>query len=195
MSLHDDGSVHDDVTANDDVPANDEHRDVDREQVLSFLRRRAELRPPTWPPAPLPGPRPRPRVSEDEALGFLHTHWVLPDKGAPARGHGWRRKLQERAGRIVFMTLKDYLAQERELLSHLVQVSETLARRVDDLEADIRGLAAVARSQLAELLAYVPHQAEHEADTARAATRGSSGKLGTPDGETVGAFEREEPQA
>lgn len=130
--------------------------------ILAYLRRRVRTRPPDWPSVSLPKPEVRPRLAEDPALGFLHAHWVLPDSPPPASGRGWRRALHDIGGRIVFSALRGYLAEERELLSRVVQVADTTMRRVDAIEADVRELADAIYAQLGELRAYVP-QAVHGA--------------------------------
>lgn len=114
------------------------------------------MRTPRWPPGPLPKPRSRPPAAADPALAFLHGHWILPDQPPPPVGHGWRRKLRAVSARLVFASLHDYLAEERELLSHLVELAESIARRIDALESDVREMADVASIQLSELQAYVP---------------------------------------
>lgn len=131
-------------------------REPDPRSIVAFLRRRASMQTPHWPSGPLPKPRPRPPVAADPALAFLHAHWVLPDRPSPQTGPGWRRRLRAVSARLVFAAMQDYLAEERELLSHLVQVGESLARSIDALESDVREMADVASIQLAELLAYVP---------------------------------------
>lgn len=125
--------------------------------ILGALRRRAApARSPIWPGGPIERPEPRTPVAQDPALGYLHAHWVLPDQPPAATGRGWRRALRQVVGRVIFSTLSEYLGEERELLSRVVQMAESLARRVDALEAELTEVAERTSAQLAELVAYVP---------------------------------------
>lgn len=125
--------------------------------VVAELQRRVTARRTRWQPRPLPAPPVRTPMTANESLEYLHTHWVLPDSftAVPA-GAPWKQRLWRIAGRLTFGVLARYLADERELLSKAVQVCDTLARRVDTLEAEIEQLAALTSQQLAELAAYLP---------------------------------------
>jgi hypothetical protein len=74
------------------------------------------------------------QVRNREDLEYLHRHWALPDNFDPAdAGGGLRGKVVAILGRLVFRVLGRYLREERELISHLVQVNEALERRCDEL--------------------------------------------------------------
>lgn len=96
-------------------------------------------------------------MTENSALHYLHEHWVLPDgPSAPATTSPWKRQLWRVVGRFTFGALHQYLTEERDLLSRVVQVCDTLAKRVDTLEAEIEQLALVTSRQLAEVASYLP---------------------------------------
>lgn len=125
--------------------------------VVTELRKRVTARRARWQPRPLPAPPARDPMTADPALEYLHGHWALPDGPAsPPPGPLWKRLAWRVAGRFVFGTLTSYLHQERELLSRVVQVCDTLAKRVDTLQADIEQLALATSRQLAELAPYLP---------------------------------------
>ncbi len=125
--------------------------------VVTQLRKRVTARRARWQPRPLPAPPVRLPMTADPALEYLHRHWALPDgPAAPPPGPLWKRLLWRVVGRFVFGTLSAYLHQERELLSRVVQVCDTLAKRVDTLEADIEQLALATSRQLAEVASYLP---------------------------------------
>ena len=68
------------------------------------------------------------------SLEYLHHHWQLPDAYAPEDGGaGAKGKVVGLFGRLTFRVLGRYLREERDLMSHLVQVSEALERRCDQL--------------------------------------------------------------
>lgn len=68
------------------------------------------------------------------ALEYLHHNWVLPDRfDSSASGTGARGRVVSVFGHLVFRVLGPYLRAERDLLSHVVQVSDSLERRCDEL--------------------------------------------------------------
>lgn len=129
--------------------------------VVAELQQRATARRRRWQPGPLPAPPVRTPMTVHQSLDYLHNHWVLPDSftAAPA-GPRWRQLVWKAAGRFTFGVLSRYLAEERELLSRVVQAADTLARRVDTLEAEIDQLAAACSRQFAELAGYLPDPPE-----------------------------------
>ena len=120
-----------------------------------------------WEPLPPPPPnrpfgveQPRNRAS----LEYLHHHWQLPDSYVPeGGGSGAKGKAIGLFGRLTFRVLGRYLREERDLLSHVVQVSEALERRCDQLtlllqEMNIEMLNhRVAEAKNQAVLAVWPH--------------------------------------
>lgn len=137
----------------------------DGQSVLASIRRRARAY--SGLSGPLPRPAGRPPLAHDPSLGYLHAHWVLPDRPSAPGRRGWRTYVHAAAGRVVFSSLHRYLAEERELLSRLVQVTDLLARRLDALESDLRDVSDSASSQLAALSAYLPATAHGQAEGPR----------------------------
>lgn len=95
-------------------------------------------------------------MTANESLAYLHTHWVLPDHFEAPPGPPWRRRVWQVVGRLTFGVLARYLSEERDLLSQAVQLCDTLARRVDSLQAEMELLAAATSRQLAELAVSLP---------------------------------------
>lgn len=122
-------------------------------------------------------------MTANPALEYLHTHWALPDQPPPPPpGPAWRRLAWRVAGRLTFGSLERYLAEERELLSRAVQVCDTLARRVDTLEAELDTLAQAASGQLSVLATYLPDPTGAEppaAEPARPEAAAGAGAAGT----------------
>jgi len=90
-----------------------------------------------WEPLPPPPPN-RPfgveQARNRASLEYLHHHWQLPDAYAPEDGGaGAKGKVLGLFGRLTFRVLGRYLREESDLMSHLVQVSEALERRCDQL--------------------------------------------------------------
>lgn len=156
----------------------------DARAVVAELQRRAAARRPRWQPRPLPSPPVRTPMTVDESLEYLHTHWVLPERftDVPA-GPRWKQLVWRAAGRLTFGVLSRYLSEERELLSRAVQVCDTLARRVDTLEAELDTLAQAASGQLSELVPYLESAAGDEPAGAGAPATGPSGAGPAGDGD------------
>jgi len=134
-----------------------EPQTTEARSVVTQLRKRVTARRARWQPGPVPGPPVRTPMTENSALHYLHEHWVLPDgPSAPATTSPWKRQLWRVVGRFTFGALHQYLTEERDLLSRVVQVCDTLAKRVDTLEAEIEQLALVTSRQLAEVASYLP---------------------------------------
>ncbi len=75
------------------------------------------------------------------SLEYLHHHWALPDSFHPGdAGTGIRGRVVGFFGRLTFRVLGRYLREERDLLAHLVRVSEALEQRCDELSARCRQL-------------------------------------------------------
>jgi hypothetical protein len=89
-----------------------------------------------WEPLP-PDEVPSPRNDQTRvrsSLEYLHHHWALPDQFDPQEsGRGLRARLMLLVGRLTYRVLGPYFREERQLLSHLVQVSEALQQRCDYL--------------------------------------------------------------
>jgi hypothetical protein len=74
------------------------------------------------------------QVRDRSSLEYLHQHWALPDQFDPAHaGGGSRGKFVQLFGRLTYRVLGPYFRQERDLLAHLVRVSEALEGRCDEL--------------------------------------------------------------
>ena len=105
------------------------------EEILEQLRARNRVL--RW--QPLPADMGRTSTENEQArnrgsLDYLHRNWVLPHKFDPVvAGGGFRGRLIALFGRLSYRVLSPYLQQERELLGHLVRISETLERRCDEL--------------------------------------------------------------
>jgi hypothetical protein len=108
---------------------------VDPAELLERLRsERHDLPWAPLPPSAVVASWPNHVISRDEALSYLNDHWVLPDRPDPARsGRGLRGTLRRLIGRLTFSVLRPYLDDERELLSRLVQVCNTLSVRCDEM--------------------------------------------------------------
>jgi len=127
-----------------------------RDAVVQLHRRITAPRA-RWQPGPVPGPPVRTPMTENASLHYLHENWALPDgPSAPPDAPPWKQLIWRLVGRFTFGALHQYLHQERELLSRAVQVCDTLAKRVDTLEAEIEQLALVTSRQLAEVATYLP---------------------------------------
>lgn len=122
-------------------------------------------------------------MTANESLAYLHTHWVLPDHFEAAPGPPWRRRVWQVVGRLTFGVLARYLSEERDLLSQAVQLCDTLARRVDSLQAEMELLAAATSRQLAELAVSLPDLTGGELAVTGAGTDpDSTGQAGTDHG-------------
>ena len=81
----------------------------------------------------------RRRTEGDQArnrasLEYLHRNWVLPDSFDPAdAGSGLRGKVVGLFGRLTYRVLGRYMAEERDLLAHMVRVNDALEQRCDEL--------------------------------------------------------------
>jgi hypothetical protein len=123
------------------VPVGDEEsHDVeqskfDPEKVLEQLR--AEHKVLAWeplPPAKMRQYADGSQVRNRAALEYLHHHWALPDTfDQGAAGGGAKGKVVGLFGRLTYRVLGPYMREERELLSHVVRVSEALEQRCDEL--------------------------------------------------------------
>ncbi len=127
--------------------------ELDPEQFLEALREhhrvlRWEPLPPDEPSRPLGGEQARNR----SALAYLHQHWTLPDRFHDEdAGNGLKGRLIGAFGRLTYRVLGRYLREERELLGHMVRISETLEHRCDELTVRIAELnGEVLRRQVAE---------------------------------------------
>jgi hypothetical protein len=77
-------------------------------------------------------------VRSELSLDYLHRHWVLPDQFDPSTaGTGIKAKIIHLFGRLVFRVLGPYMRLERELLSHMVRMNDSLARRCDEITLEI----------------------------------------------------------
>lgn len=73
-------------------------------------------------------------MREEDSLRYLHHHWLLPDTYSPAQnGRGIKARMARRFGSLVFRAMKPYLHAEREVVANLVRISDSLAKRCDDL--------------------------------------------------------------
>ncbi len=108
---------------------------LDPEALLERLR--AEHRVLRWAPLPpeeMRRPTERSQSRSRTSLEYLHGHWSLPDGIDPAiTGSGLKGRIIALFGRLTFRVLGPYLREERELLSHLVRVSDSLEKRCDEL--------------------------------------------------------------
>jgi hypothetical protein len=73
-------------------------------------------------------------IRSAEALAYLHAHHQLPATTTESGGGGWFSRL---FGRLTFRVLRRRLDEEQALLSNLVQMTEMLAQRCDDMAAVI----------------------------------------------------------
>lgn len=105
-------------------------------------------------PAPTAQRWPGHPLASDESLQYLHQHWALPDQASPHRG-GPRGRLASLAGKVVFRVLGQYLREERDLLSHLVRMNETLARRCDELAVTVADQQVAEAANQAQLAAWL----------------------------------------
>jgi hypothetical protein len=68
------------------------------------------------------------------SLQYLHNHWTLPDSFDNAQsGGGIRGKVISLFGRLTYRVLGPYFHEEREVIAHLVRVSDALEKRCDEL--------------------------------------------------------------
>lgn len=88
---------------------------------------------------PLPPNKPRPSSGGEQSrsgssLDYLHKHWALPDSfHAEDAGRGPKGRLVSLFGRLTYRVLGRYFREERDLLGHVVRISEALERRCDAL--------------------------------------------------------------
>jgi hypothetical protein len=127
---------------------NEESHDVgqpalDPEEFLDRLK--ADHQALRWEPLPPELPRRMrehdPTLSRD-LLEYLHANWAdLPHSfDGSVGGSGIRGKIIGIFGRLTFRVLGPYLRKERDLVAHVVQVSQALERRCDDLTAQVQQL-------------------------------------------------------
>ncbi len=86
------------------------------------------------------------------SLDYLHKHWALPDSFNPAdAGGGPKGRLVGLFGRLTYRVLGRYLHEERDLLGHVVRISEALERRCDALTLRVQEMNLdIVRRQVAE---------------------------------------------
>ena len=118
---------------------------------MSFALR--DKQPGTWQPsaslAGALGDSRRQLLKLHDTLGWLHQHWDLrPALSDPVFKPGPQAKLQALIWRTVRSALSRYINEEHELTANLVRMVDTLAKRVDDLEADHDRLVAALRAEL-----------------------------------------------
>ncbi|MHB1712278.1 MAG: hypothetical protein ACYCV7_12890 [Acidimicrobiales bacterium] len=119
------------------------------------------------------------------SLDYLHQHWTLPDTfHSEDAGVGPRSRMVALFGKLTFRVLGRYLREEREVLGHVVRISEALERRCDALTLRIRELdeeirlRQVAESEnQARLAAWLYSELPSEAGAAGAISQSSA--LGT----------------
>jgi hypothetical protein len=126
---------------------------IDPTEFLEQLRDEHQVL--QWEPLPPPPPNRTLGVEQERnraSLEYLHHHWQLPHTYAPdGGGDGAKGKAVGLFGRLTFRVLGRYLREERDLLSHVVQVSEALERRCDQLTLIIQELhTEVLNRQVAE---------------------------------------------
>ena len=74
------------------------------------------------------------QIRNRDSLEYLHRNWVLPDSfDATDAGRGLRGKVVALFGRLTFRVLSRYMAEERDLLAHMVRVNDALEHRCDEL--------------------------------------------------------------
>jgi hypothetical protein len=75
-------------------------------------------------------------LAASEPLAYLHAHWALPASLEENRGDGGPKSPIARVfARLTFRTLGRRMQAERDLMANLVQVTDALARRCDELTA------------------------------------------------------------
>lgn|GEM_PF-603451 len=127
--------------------------ELDPEQFLESLKEQHRIL--RWEPLP-PDEANRPLGGEQarnsSALAYLHQHWTLPDRFHDEdAGGGPKGRLVSVFGRLTYRVLGRYLREERELLGHMVRISETLEQRCDELTMRIAELnEEIIRRQVAE---------------------------------------------
>ncbi len=86
------------------------------------------------------------------SLDYLHKHWALPDSFPPEdAGRGPKGRLVSLFGRLTYRVLGRYFREERELLGHVVRISEALERRCDALTLRVQEMnLEILRRQVAE---------------------------------------------
>jgi hypothetical protein len=131
-----------------------ETANADARAVLAELQRRNAQDAGPWPAAAKRAIRPRRPMADHEALGYLHSHWALPDRPRAIGGKGWRAVARRLADRVVFGTIGDHLAAERDLFARVVQLCDALARRVDELQEDVAALSAEVVRHSTDLAAH-----------------------------------------
>ena len=122
-------------------------------QTVSFALRERRA---AWQPSPslagALGDTRRQLLKLNETLVWLHHHWDLrPTLSDPVFRPGPQAKLQTLIWRTVRGVLNRYINEEHELIANLVRMADTLAKRVDDLEADHDRLVAGLRAELISL--------------------------------------------
>lgn len=94
----------------------------------------APLRWSPTPPSGLIGEWDGHEVRSEGALAYLHAHYLLPN--APTEvmpGRGLRARLGRMVARVMLRVLKPRLEREQDVISHLVEMTEALAKRCDEL--------------------------------------------------------------
>jgi hypothetical protein len=106
---------------------------------------------------PLPPAQPNPSSGGEQSrsggsLDYLHKHWALPDSFQAAdAGGGVKGRLVGLFGRLTYRVLGRYFREERELLGHVVRISEALERRCDALTLRVQEMnLEMVRRQVAE---------------------------------------------
>ncbi|HWD51480.1 MAG TPA: hypothetical protein VG412_03705 [Acidimicrobiales bacterium] len=106
---------------------------------------------------PLPPNQPNPSSGGEQSrsggsLDYLHKHWALPDSFHPEdAGGGPKGRLVSLFGRLTYRVLGRYFHEERELLGHVVRISEALERRCDALTLRVQEMnLEMVRRQVAE---------------------------------------------
>jgi hypothetical protein len=106
---------------------------------------------------PLPPAQPNPSSGGEQSrsggsLDYLHKHWALPDSfQAEDAGGGVKGRLVGLFARLTYRVLGRYFREERELLGHVVRISEALERRCDALTLRVQEMnLEMVRRQVAE---------------------------------------------
>ena len=141
---------------------------VDPRELLERLH--ADKRALVWEPlSPAPNLatwRQRP-MRDEAALEYLHRHWALPDQpDASVAGGGVKGRVVALFARLAYRVLGPYLREERELLAHVVRITDALARRCDELTQALTDRQTADAENDARLAAWLQVHAD-EAATSR----------------------------